>query len=75
MGTHPTGMDFILLYSSYHLITASPLSLKIGYILFGGFQHPTVDGCSTDSCMNSPMKSKESKKICHQKMSPLSKRW
>ena len=75
MGIHPTGMDFILLCPSYDLIAAYPLSLNIRYLLFGGFQHPTVDGCSTASCMNSPMKSMEGKNICHQKMSPLAKDW
>ena len=75
MGIHPTGMDFILLCPSYHLTAAYPLSLNIRYLLFGGFQHPTVDGCSTASCMNSPMKSMEGKNICHQKMSPPAKGW
>ena len=28
---------------SYHLIVASPLSLDMGYLFFGGFQHPAVN--------------------------------
>ena len=39
------GFDF----NSYHLV-ASRLSLDMGYLFFGGFQHPPMDGCSAASC-------------------------
>ena len=49
--THLAGMgfDFIVLHPSYHLVTASSLSLDMRYLFFffGGFQHPPVGGFST----------------------------
>ena len=44
--------DFILswLCPSYHLSAASSLFLDVGYLFFGRFQCPPVDGCSIDSC-------------------------
>ena len=41
--------DFIVIDPSYYLITASSLSLNVGY-LFGWFQCSPVNGCSTASC-------------------------
>ena len=43
------GSDLVVIVPSYPLIAASSLSLEAGY-LFDGFQHPPVDGRSTDSC-------------------------
>ena len=34
---------------SYHLVVVSPLSLDVGYLFFGGFQHPAVNSSAT-SC-------------------------
>ena len=52
--THPAGMGLILLYlySSFHLVVVSSLSLAVGYLFFlgGGSQHPPVNGCSTAGC-------------------------
>ena len=39
----------LYLYSSFHLVVASSLSLDVGYLFWGG-QHPPVNGCSTASC-------------------------
>ena len=38
------------MWPSYSLVAVSPLSLDTGYVFFGGFQHPPVNGCSTASC-------------------------
>ena len=35
---------------SYSLAVASPLSLDMGYIFFGGIQHFPADGCSAACC-------------------------
>ena len=35
---------------SYRLVVASPLSLDVGYLFLGRFQHPPIDGCPTASC-------------------------
>ena len=48
-----TGREWVwilCLHPSYCLTVASSLSLDMGCIFFGGFQHLPVDGCSTASC-------------------------
>ena len=42
--------DFIMIVPLLPFAGASSSSLDLGYNLFGGFQHPPVDGCSTTSC-------------------------
>ena len=36
-------------FMPYYFIAASPLLLDVGIIFFGGFQHSTINGCSTAS--------------------------
>jgi hypothetical protein len=43
------GLILTWLCPSYHLVVTSSLSLDVGYLFFGGFQHPSVSGCSAAS--------------------------
>ena len=42
--------NFVMIVPLLPFTEASSLSLDVGYLFFGGFQHPPVDGCSMTSC-------------------------
>ena len=50
--SHLVGMEFnfVMIVPLLPFTEASSLSLDVGYLFFGGFQHPPVDGCSMTSC-------------------------